>query len=486
MKEYNEISNSKKNLEINQNNKYIKNKGINKLYGKINNSIMNYFYLILILILIIIIIVFLFLYLLKMNKIKEFDINKNKNEIFCDNGLFLPEDDKTKCIKCSMENCNLCFGTKLNNICNKCNPNANPIYEDNKIILCSICNEGYYLINDECKEYSFKAKYKSNGGTIQLINSDLSNIKEMIVDGKQVRPANYYLFNDTQDHEVFMLLDMTKFLTSTELLFSGIDRMISISFTPFFNTSIITNMNGMFQDCSSLILINLSNFNTSSVNYMIYMFYNCYSLISINLSNFDTSNVQHMDGMFQDCSSLTSINLSNFNTSSVNYMTYMFYNCYSLISINLSNFNTSNVNYMTYMFTNCSSLISINLFNFDTSNIDSLDRMFYNCFSLASINISSFNTSKVTNMNQMFYNCSSLTSINLSNFDTSKVTDMNYMFYGCSGLLFINILNFSSTSFNIYLFNQYIPSNGTIIINEDFKNKLNITYLSNWNIISIS
>ena len=181
--EYIKTSNSK---IINQNNKHIRNK-INNKYEKVNNIIMNYIYLMLIIILVIIIIVFLFLYFLKINKIKAFYINKNNSEIKCDGGLFLPEDDKTKCIKCSIENCNECIGTKLNNICNKCNSGFNPIYEDNKIISCSICNEeGFYLINDECKMYSFKAKYKSNGGTIKIINSDISKIKEMIVDECQL------------------------------------------------------------------------------------------------------------------------------------------------------------------------------------------------------------------------------------------------------------------------------------------------------------
>ena len=107
---------------------------------------------------------------------KIYNTNKNnknnmhiKDEIICDNELFLPEDDKTKCIKCSIKNCDECIGTKLNNICNKCNPGFNPIYEDNKIISC--CNEGYYYFKDECKEYSFRAKYKSNGGTIKLLFS---------------------------------------------------------------------------------------------------------------------------------------------------------------------------------------------------------------------------------------------------------------------------------------------------------------------------
>jgi len=405
---------SKENLDASKKNEKIK-----------NNKMVNYLYLILIIILIIIIIIFLFLYL----------SNKNKNKIICDNGLFLPEDDKAKCIKCSIENCNECIGTKLNNICNKCKPGLNPAYEDNKIISCSICNEGYYLINDECKEYSFRAKYKSDGGTIYLINpfiSDISKIKEMIVDGKQVSPSNSYLFNDTQEHEVFMLLDITKYVDSLESLFYRIDKMISISFNPFFNTSNIINM--------------------------VYMFSGCSSLTSINISNFDTSNVYFMSNMFSDCHSLISIYLSNFDTSNVTDMSSMFRGCYSLSSINLSNFDTSKVYYMNFMFSNCSSLTSINLSNFDTSG--------------------------VTAMNSMFDNCFSLTSINLSNFNTSRVSDMSYMFYGCSRLSFINILNFSNSNDNIInLFDKHIPSSGTIITNLNFQNELNISYISRWNII---
>ena len=45
----------------------------------------------------------------------------------------------------------------------------------------------------------------------------------------------------------------------------------------------------------------LSNFDTSNVTNMEGMFYECYSLISIDLSNFETSNVTNMAGMFHGC-----------------------------------------------------------------------------------------------------------------------------------------------------------------------------------------
>ena len=68
------------------------------------------------------------------------------------------------------------------------------------------------------------------------------------------------------------------------------------------------------------------------------MFYNCFSLTSLNLSNFNTSNVTDMEGMFYGCSSLTSLNLSNFNTSKVTNIYNMFDGCSSLEYINLKNF----------------------------------------------------------------------------------------------------------------------------------------------------
>ena len=60
-----------------------------------------------------------------------------------------------------------------------------------------------------------------------------------------------------------------------------------------------------------------------------------------------------MGGMFFECSSLKVLNLSNFNTDNVNNMRYMFYNCSTLKELNISNFNTNNVIYMECMFSGC-------------------------------------------------------------------------------------------------------------------------------------
>jgi len=151
--EHKEISNSEGNIDKI---KHVRNNTNNKLYNKRNNIKFNYIYSIFFLARIPILVILLFLYFPKafVNK------NNNKNEIICENGFFLPEDDQSKCIKCSIEQCMECTGNKLNNTCNKCNPGLNPIYEENKIISCS-CNKGYYLINGHCRpNYTFKAIYK--------------------------------------------------------------------------------------------------------------------------------------------------------------------------------------------------------------------------------------------------------------------------------------------------------------------------------------
>ena len=82
-------------------------------------------------------------------------------------------------------------------------------------------------------------------------------------------------------------------------------------------TSKTTNMNSMFNGCSSLTSLNVNNWNTSKVTNMGYMFNGCSKLTSLDVSNFNTSNVTTMAGMFNGCSSLRKVNLKYVNQSTV-------------------------------------------------------------------------------------------------------------------------------------------------------------------------
>ena len=183
--------------------------------------------------------------------------------------------------------------------------------------------------------------------------------------------------------------------------------------------------------------------------YSSYIFSNFKNLVQINFNNnFNTSKVTNMGGMFDECVSLTNLDLSYFNTSKATDMYNMFRGCSSLTSLDLSGFNTANVTDMNYMFFRCSSLTSLDLSSFNTSNVTSMNSMFNSCSSLTQLNLSSFNTSNVTSMNSMFYSCSSLKSLDLSSFNTSNVTSMNSMFKDCSKLQTqINITNANTATY---------------------------------------
>ena len=156
--------------------------------------------------------------------------------------------------------------------------------------------------------------------------------------------------------------------------------------------------------------------------------------------------ITSINHIFWDCTSLEKIDFSYFNSSKVNNMSCIVYECSSLESINFSSFDTSKVYNMSFMFYGCNSLKSLDLSSFNTSNVINMAAMFLGCSSLKSLDLSSFNTSKVINVNYMFRNCSYLKSLDLSSFNTISVIDIKSMFCGCNCLKNNNIkINNSET-----------------------------------------
>lgn len=103
----------------------------------------------------------------------------------------------------------------------------------------------------------------------------------------------------------------------------------------YLNTSLVTNMEGMFYDCEKLTTIDLSHFNTSSVTNMEDMFYMCKKFTTLDLSYFNTSNVTTMREMFGYCSELQKIYVGeDWNTDKVTTGYNMFYNCTELVGGN--------------------------------------------------------------------------------------------------------------------------------------------------------
>lgn len=201
--------------------------------------------------------------------------------------------------------------------------------------------------------------------------------------------------------------------TTCSKWFSGCTNLTSIEGIEHLNTSNVTNMNEMFDQCSNLETLDLSHFNTEKVGNMSNMFNGCTKLRDLNISSFNTENVTNMYGMFYGCSSLDSLDLSHFNTRNVRKdgMNYMFNGCSSLSYLNVSNFTTDKPGMqLDGLFQGCSSLQTLDLSSFDTGGASSVTDMFDGCSALQTIYVSDlfkFNNNSVSSSN-MFRDCRSL------------------------------------------------------------------------------
>ena len=222
-----------------------------------------------------------------------------------------------------------------------------------------------FILDSECmnKKYSFKAIYSSDYGNGRLMNYIPGEITDMIVDGIQENEGqyqnNWYTFHSfgNHNHIVCILMNMTN-CTSLEYLFSDIQELVSISFTPDFNAENLEHLDFMFMGCSSLISINFSNLNTKNLKTMEGMFHSCISLQSMDFSNLDLRNVEIMYKFCFWCDSLVSVNFTNTHTLNLTSYPGMFGDCFNLTSVELTNFKTRN---MDMMFDHCPSLRYIDI-----------------------------------------------------------------------------------------------------------------------------
>ena len=243
--------------------------------------------------------------------------------------------------------------------------------------------------------------------------------------------GKYYIAHE-EDGTIYFPED-SGYLFSDENTPQHDTKLTSITFNHI-DTSKVTDMDNMFEECRVLTELDLSSFNTSKVTDMTDMFGNCKALTKLDLSSFDTSNVTFMGLMFGGCEALTKLDLSKFNTSKVTDMGSMFWHCSTLEELNVSSFNTSKVTNMRGMFLGCEALTTLDVSSFNTSKVTDMQHMFYGCKALTTLDVSKFDTSKVTNMRGMFNGCSALTKLDVSNFNTSEVANMGHMFEECTKL----------------------------------------------------
>ena len=193
------------------------------------------------------------------------------------------------------------------------------------------------------------------------------------------------------------------------------------------------DMHAMFYNCLSLVSLDLENkIDALNTIDMSYLFYNCSTLGTLKIK-FDNELTNNMRGIFQNCKSLVTLDLSDFYTKNVEIMWDMFNGCSQLksLSINFDKFDTSKVTDMESMFEGCSNLTSLSLDSLKTQNVQYMNKMFKNCVSLKILNFKNIDTNSLGTMHQMFYNCSSLEYLNLYSIE-EKGQSVLEMFTGAS------------------------------------------------------
>ncbi len=135
-----------------------------------------------------------------------------------------------------------------------------------------------------------------------------------------------------------------------------LNSITNINFNSVFNTKNVNDMSYFFNNCSSLLSLDVSDFNTTNVTTMFWMFRYCKKITTLDVSSFDTSKVTNMRSMFNKCLDLTTLNISNFDTSLVTEMGFMFNECEALTSLDLSHFNAEKVTSTGTMLTGMNSL----------------------------------------------------------------------------------------------------------------------------------
>ena len=126
----------------------------------------------------------------------------------------------------------------------------------------------------------------------------------------------------------------------------------------------------------------------ASIDSGVSLFYRHKNLKSVNLDGLDTSKVTNIFGMFEDCFKLDEVELSTLNMTSVTNMAHAFYGCESLTTLDLSGWNAKNLEESYTMFSGCGKLTTLkigNLYFAETMNSFHITDMFEDCNVLSEI-----------------------------------------------------------------------------------------------------
>lgn len=125
--------------------------------------------------------------------------------------------------------------------------------------------------------------------------------------------------------------------------------------------------------------------------------------LDYEIANVDTSNIEDFREMFNNCTKLTQLNLSNWNMNNATSTYQMFGYCSALQRVDLSGFVGGNLDAMNNMFLSCSKLTEIILKDFNPQKVTT-SRYAFSCKALEKLDIRSWSlpVSKLKDFSYMF------------------------------------------------------------------------------------
>ena len=255
--------------------------------------------------------------------------------------------------------------------------------------------------------------------------------------------------------------------------FNGCTNLSEVNNIELLNTRNVADMRYMFQNCSSLKNMDLTELDLSNVVNMSFMFQNCSGLETLDLSEISMPKLTNMRNIVKNCRNLETLNMEGFTSPNTVNIEESFMNCAKLKRVDLTGITKVNSMFQTFCecnaietieigtitgvmhmggtFAGCNSLRELDTSRMDVSNVIAMNHAFRSCMALNYIDVSNWNTRKVQDMQLMFYNCFNLTNLDVSNWDTSNVSNMSLMFAGCKVLEDINVSGFNTTKVgNLY------------------------------------
>lgn len=335
-------------------------------------------------------------------------------------------------------------------------PDVYKIEADGGVLLVqayNIVNNVYYMppfvtgLDISEKAETITGVFKGHTGSLKVVNPN-----------NRIKVMDYMFAKNLRITE----LDLTEFSTAGCTSMKGMffqlggyyAKKVEIKGVENFDTSEVTDMQGMFTAVTGLSALNLNSWNTSKVVNMSSMFFGCSGLITLFIRDWNTSSCLNFSCLFSGCVKLVHLDISMWNTSKGKSFRNCFYNCVKLSVLNVESWDMRSMQTCEHMFAYCRSLSKIVLNKWRSPDLVNTANMFIDCESLCYADLTGWLVQKLTKCDAMFSGCARLKSVSLEGWKTERLTSTSFMFCNCTALetLRVEHLNVSKVKNMTYMF----------------------------------